>query len=131
MIRHSVIKYGMVGFICQSLDHFKKLIDDAKEEEITFSKIGFIENYDSLFEKYTKFVKKDDGGAIALICLASRMLESGESKNEFQFFSRSITDYQRFLRNDGSDYYHDWEKFTMINYSEVIRDNKLKEILNG
>jgi hypothetical protein len=132
MIRDIILEYTKVGFMCNTFDHFKLFIDNCKNEGIIFSKGRSIEEYDNIFEKYTKYIRSESyQGVIALVMYDYPVFvaKPEENKKEFQIYSRSITEYQIYLNDSKSDFYKDWHKFKMINYTEMIRDNKLKEIL--
>lgn len=125
-IRNIVIKHKLVAFECNSHTHFKYFIDQCKNEGIKFSKTGFVEDYDYLY-------KYSDGSdcnykLYALIVLSGYHQPRKESYikrmdpllQEFQFYSRSDKD---------KDIYTDWSKYTMVDFSQMLRDSKLDIIL--
>ena len=132
MIRDIILEYTQVGFICNTLDHFQILLYTCKDEGIIFSKGKFIEEYDNLFEKYSKYANSSiTEGLIALLIhdYHGFVINPEENKKQFQIYSRPISHYQIHLNNPKDDFYKDWHKFKMINYTGMIRDNKIDKIL--
>lgn len=125
-IRDIVIKHKLVAFECNSHAHFKYFIDQCKSEGIKFSKTGFVEDYEGLYNRYSD--NYDPSYKLyALIVLSGYHQPRKESYTkrmnpllqEFQFYSRSAKE----------DIYTDWSKYTMVDFSQMLRDSKLDIIL--
>lgn len=114
-IKDIILKYKKVAFICNSKDHFKYLIESFKNENVVFSKSGHIEPNDELFNRYTHHIYDDK--IIAIIYVVN--IPSQENY-EYQFYTRSFSEY---------DKYNDWNSCEIIDFSQLIRDEKLSKIL--
>lgn len=103
---------------------------ESKKEGIVFSKTGWIEKDLKIYENYFH----EGYPHIALMVYNRYMISKDLSvpdieyelypenyKDEIQFYSRSYKDYNT---------YTDWNKYKIVNYTQILRDIKLKEILN-
>jgi predicted nucleic acid-binding Zn finger protein len=125
-IKSLVKKHRYVGFICSSLEQFRIFLDTCREQQLVLSKsfaldkTPHIEDYDGLFEKYTNHLS---GKCIALLVYK---VHKGKFK-EIQLYTR---DYEEYITDkDGRNiYYSDWNKMTMIDFNQMMRDEKLNEL---
>lgn len=112
-IKEIVSKKGNYAFLCKDHTHFKMCVKQASDEGIVFSTSlngvkPFIEDYDYIISNFTKHLSSNDVCAL--------MKNTG---HEIQFYARDLSD--RLLFN-----WSDWE---IINYTSLIRDSKINEIL--
>lgn len=149
MIKELVYENKNVAFFCSTLEHFRELIMESKKEGIVFSKTGYIEED---FKRYENNLHEGYSHIILMVYyryhisrslsdFAIEQYKNGSKtwlpfttpepftpdnfenyKEEIQFYVRSYKDY---------DTYNDWDKYKIIDYTQILRDIKLKEILNG
>ena len=115
-----IIEKGSTAFVCDTFEHIKQFIEISKQEGITYQKMGWKESEDEdMFEKYTKFLSKKHS---SIILVKKRMI--GMEFNvrfEYQFYSRTYRDY---------NVYHDWNDYTLVNFTQILRENKINSILD-
>jgi hypothetical protein len=118
MIKDIISKKGNYAFLCKDKNHFKVCVRQTHDEGIVFSKSipfggrdlePFVEGYDYIIENYIKHLS--DSNVCAL------MKNTGD---EIQFYSRD-------LNNSDGFFWNDWE---VIDYTYLLRDVKLNNILN-
>jgi hypothetical protein len=115
-----IIENGNTAFICDTFKHIKQFIEISKQEGITYQKMGWKESEEEdMFEKYTQFLSTKHS---SIILVKKRMIsmEFGV-RFEYQFRSRTYRDY---------DVYGDWDDYTFVNFTQILRDNKLNSILD-
>lgn len=116
-IKNIISKKGRYAFLCKDLIQFERCVRQAFDEGIVFSKswIGksiketLIEDYDYIMENFTKHLS--DNNVCAL------MFNNG---NEIQFYARDRS----------SSYGFNWDEWEVINYTSILREERIKEILN-
>lgn len=115
-----IIENGHTAFICDTFDHIKQFIEISKQEGITYQKMGWKESYEQgFFERYTQFLSTKHSSIILVRKIITHM-EFGVTF-EYQLYSRSNRDY---------DVYGDWDDYTFVNFTQILRDNKLNSILD-
>jgi hypothetical protein len=120
MIKELVYENKNVAFFCSTLEHFRELIVESKKEGIVFSKNGYIEED---FKRYE--INLQEGYPHVILMVSNSYINHIELqlfKDEIQFYARSYKYY---------DTYNEWDKYKIVNYTELLRDIKLKETLNG
>lgn len=120
MIKELLNENKNVAFLCGTLKQFRELISESRKEGIVFSKTGYIEED---FKRYE--INLQEGYPHVILMVSNRYINHIELqlfKDEIQFYVRSYKDY---------DNYTDWDKYKIVNYTELLRDIRLKEILNG
>lgn len=117
MLKELVIKYNKVAFLCNNKIECEKLVDIATTE-MHFSKTIYransrsermIETKNYILNHYFKSNYLDH----KYYCL---IINAGY---EFQFYT---IDYRE------KDKYNDWNKFTIVNFTHLIRKDKLLKI---
>lgn len=119
MIRE-IIEKGSTAFVCDTFEHIKQFIEISKQEGIAYQKMGWKESEEEdMFEKYTQFLSTKHR---SIILVKKRMIgmEFGV-RFEYQFHSRTYRDYS---------VYHDWNDYTLVNFTQILRDNKINSILD-
>ena len=121
-IKEIVSKKGNYAFLCKDHTHFKMCVKQASDEGVVFSKSPngqlsfaggisseqpFIEDYDYIMSNFTKHLSSNN------VC--DLMKNNGY---EIQFYSRDI----------GNSYGFDWSEWEIIDYTSLIRNNKLNEL---
>jgi hypothetical protein len=101
MIIEIISKYKSVAFSTSSI---KRLMDLCIDEGIIFSKNKYKENI---------YVTWHLGSDIGIIVFQ-------EEYKEYQFFSRRRIEW---------DNYEDWNSYEIIDFDKLIREEKLKEII--
>jgi hypothetical protein len=115
MIRE-IIEKGSTAFVCDAFEHIKQFIKISEDEGITYQKMGWKESEEEdMFEKYTKFLSTKHS---SIILVKKRMIGV---IFEYQFHSRTYRDY---------DVYHDWNDYTLVNFTQELRENKINSILD-
>lgn len=112
-IKEIVSKKGNYAFLCKDHTHFKMCVKQASDEGIVFSKTlgnhpSFIEDYDYIISNYTNHLSSNNVCAL--------MKNNGR---EIQFYSRDLDD----------NYGFDWSEWEIIDYTGLIRDSKINEII--
>jgi len=116
MIRELILEHMSVAFVCQTIDHVRYFIHQSDKEKIIFSKSQgihgiYVEDTDMLLDQISRL--KNPPFVILSIM---------KSEDEIQFYSRDdIIKYK--------DYYTDWDKYKMIDFTEIIRDKSIDDIL--
>lgn len=119
MIRE-IIEKGSTAFVCDTFEHIKQFIEISKQEGITYQKMGWKESEEEdMFEKYTQFLSTKHS---SIILVKKRMIgmEFGV-RFEYQFHSRTYRDYS---------VYHDWNDYTLVNFTQILRENKINSLLD-
>ena len=110
-IKEIVSKKGNYAFLCKDHTHFKMCVKQASDEGVVFSKtLGehpFIEDYDYIMSNFTKHLSSNNVCAL--------MKNDGY---EIQFYARDI----------GDSYGFDWSEWEIIDYTSLIRNNKLNQL---
>ena len=110
-IKEIVSKKGNYAFLCKDHTHFKMCVKQASDEGVVFSKSlsdqPFIEDYDYIMSNFTKHLSSNNVCAL--------MKNNGY---EIQFYARDI----------GDSYGFDWSTWEIIDYTSLIRNNKLNEL---
>ena len=118
-IKEIVSKKGNYAFLCKNLTHFKMCVKQASDEGVVFSKtIGtwhkttpkYIEDYDYIISYYIEHLKTNNVCAL--------MKNTGY---EIQFYSRDRSS------NDGFD----WSEWEIIDWTTLMRDSKIDDILRS
>ena len=115
MIKELILKYKNVAFICNNKNDFINFVEESTKE-IEFSKclVGgyenrFVEDKEYLLKYHLRFNKM-----FILIIFVKK-----NGYDEYQFYSRDYLHY---------DMYTDWNKIEIIDYSKLLRKDKIEKI---
>lgn len=116
-----IIEKGSTAFICDTFEHIKQFIEISKQEGITYMKMGWkeIDDVEDMFKKYTQHLSTKHR-SIILVKKRTIGMEFGV-RFEYQFYSRTYRDYS---------VYHDWNDYTLVNFTQILRENKISSILD-
>lgn len=109
-----------IAFEFINIEYFKIFIQMTIEENIEFSKtlgVKFEEENTKLYEKYSKNMYI---GYKCYVLICKYLINIDSDLYEYQFYSRSSKYY---------DTYTDWGKFKFIDFTKLIRDKKIEDIL--
>jgi len=121
IIKDLILQYKMIAFICNNKNDFCNFVEESTKD-IEYSKylIGnggvyvdkykFVEDKNYIYKYHLRFDK--------IIILIIFKQENGY--DEYQFYSRNFYDY---------DLYKDWDRYEIINYSYLLRNDKIKNII--
>lgn len=129
-IKSLVKNHRYVGFVCSSLEQFSLFIDLCKSQDIILSKSydmdlnPHIESYEGMFEQYSNHLKGPR--CIAMLVYKIHKRKGKGTFKEIQFYSRDYSEYLK--RGTAGDIYNDWDKMTMIDFNQIMRDDKLKKL---
>lgn len=109
-IKQIVDKYQNVALVCHTFEDIQVLLDELKKENIRHTYYLYQEEWQDMFDKYTKHLSSNHQSVIMI-------------KNEkygYNVYSRSYKDWGK---------YHDWTDYHFINYSAFIREGKLNQLI--
>lgn len=117
MIKDLILKYKNVAFICNNKNDSITFIEESTKE-IEFSK-SLLGGYENRFIEDKEYLLQYHLRSDKMIFLIWFKQDGGY--DEYQFYSRELVDY---------DKYSDWEKSEIINYSQLLRIDKIKKLKN-
>jgi len=119
MIKDLILKYKNVAFMCNTKNDFINFVEESSEEIEYSMGIGlghnkrFVESKEYILDNHLKIPYNKKYILIRL--------KRNEGYDEYQFYSRDSNTYNMF---------NDWEKYKTINYSYLLRKQKIKKIKN-
>jgi hypothetical protein len=113
-----IIEKGSIAFICNSFDHIKQFIEISKREGINYEKMGWKESdEEDMFETYIQYLSNKHK---SIIIIKKKMISMEYGvRFEHQFYSRTYKNYHS---------YNDWDNYTFVDFTQLLRDSKLKEL---
>lgn len=109
-IKDTIERHGSVALVCQTFNDIRILLNDLKKEDIRHTYYLYQEDWERMFDKYTKHLNSDYQSVIIIV----------DEKTGYDIYSRSYKDWGE---------YHDWAKYHFINYSAFIREGKLNHLI--
>lgn len=122
-IKELCVKYGQVGFICNSTKDLREFIRLAQLDGIEFTK-GYYKQRN--FDDYFKHLRKNEK-VVGLVVYAKPDIFYTKDKEIALTFSDDDKEFSFYSRNL-KDEYNDWHYYKLLNFN--LREYKLLKIKN-